>query len=203
MTGVLLDIGAGNKTFVRTFRKLNPHAALTFLCGEPEFCGEWDGQVVEGRTQNIFAYYDNFNVPDASLNMVTLNGFHPFSLPCGIGKELVRCLKPGGMFFSAHPAAMHPCLDPYEFDIIVYGVTPTGEPQYDLRFQQVRKGFRRWFCAPLTINRSPMIVYPASRTVEYRLISLAATRQYGIGTDPAYVYRGVTTEPSVRVWVKR
>ncbi|MFZ2831867.1 MAG: methyltransferase domain-containing protein [Minisyncoccia bacterium] len=52
----------------------------------------------------IEAAYESFNLPDNSLDLVTLNSPHPFSPPgVGMKVELLRCLKPGGLFFSSFP----------------------------------------------------------------------------------------------------
>lgn len=48
--------------------------------------------------------YESFNLPDNSLDLVTLNAPHPFSPPgMEMKEELIRCLKPGGLFFSSFP----------------------------------------------------------------------------------------------------
>ncbi len=110
-----LDIGAGSTEFARIFCRKNARLKTTFFCGEPEWrfspfklSQEKKLSVLRAGKRGIYKVqgtYRSFSFPEQSLDLVTLNAPHPFSLNAlsGIGAELDRCLKPGGFFFSSFP----------------------------------------------------------------------------------------------------
>lgn len=187
---VLLDIGAGGKGFARAFRWHNPTLELLCLCGEPEYYHyEWSGDFFKGITK-LRASYDAFNVPDRSLDIVMLNAFEfPFCYPAGIERELVRCLRPGGLFFSAHPIGIHPEVPEEHFAPVEF------ESRTSLYFDQFRRSRIRFRWG------RRIITYPPSRTIRNRLRLL----QYSEGKpihNNAYSYSGMAGGPNLRVWVR-
>lgn len=116
MTCVLLDIGAGSKSFVRSLKIRNLFTPTLAFCGEPDW-GFFNFLTVSPTsakrlikngstgTYRIRSEYAAFAFNDASLDVVTCNAPHPpFFLPIGMEKELERCVKPGGIFFYAYPS---------------------------------------------------------------------------------------------------
>ncbi len=196
--GVMLDIGAGNTKFVRSYRRYNSKQSLMYLCGEPGFSDPWrKGKLLanpkKGKIVKVRASYDDFGLPDDSLDIVSLNAPHPFCPPCGIGKELVRCLRSGGLFFSAHPVGWHPKLPPEEFYEVLFPAKGEGETKPEVYFR--RYGWDR-IDIHLDIGGGPVIVYPASPTLRNRLTQGMRTN------DISYVYSGMYERPTCRVWVK-
>lgn len=133
MAFTVLDIGAGSLAFARSLHRCNPKKRMLVLCGEPEwgfgplFRGisrqRAERLIHKGRTgvKKITAEYDDFNLPDESLDLVTVNASHPFTPPgCRFPLELERCLKPGGLYFSSQPRwfAGHP---PESFELVEEG----------------------------------------------------------------------------------
>lgn len=118
MAYAVLDIGAGSCVFAKELRSLNRRVPMLVLCGEPRwldlpFFRALSPEKACSMLQNgskgvkhLNASYEKFGLPAASLDMVTLNCPHPFSIGAvgKMGSELERCLKPGGIFFSSFPA---------------------------------------------------------------------------------------------------
>ena len=193
MTGVMLDIGAGSTAFVKRFRKLNPTYKLMYLCGEPKWKEVWAGEVALSKVQKIRALYNQFNVPRASLNIVTLNAFHPLQAPYGIETELVRALIPaGGIFISAHPAGYHPDL-PTEY---FYPIKFDGKAAFSHKM-----GFWQTPVCSMQIDRLPDMHYPASPVIQSRLRELQTPEEFKMRRS-SYVYSRNNKQPSVKVWLR-
>lgn len=115
---VILDIGAQSKYFARCLRISNLNIRQLIFCGEPKWKGgdnpipsSWIPELIAKKAKGIFpvvSHYNKFDFPDASLDMVTLNAPYLMMPPRGIEKELVRTLKPGGIFFFAYPVQFSP-----------------------------------------------------------------------------------------------
>lgn len=114
MRSVILDIGAGSKYFARRLWWHNFSKQQLIFCGEPWEEHYWkkdvDSQQIRTLIMNnkcgifrVRSGYNKFDFEDASLDMVTLNAPHIMMPPSGIEPELVRCLKPGGIFFFSYP----------------------------------------------------------------------------------------------------
>ena len=114
MAYVVLDIGAGSKSFGRTLKRKNPHVRMLVLCGEPEWRfwplirptpPEKVLKLLEQKHTGLYrivAQYEEFGLPDNSLDLVALNSPHPFMGPsAAMAGELLRCLNPGGHLFSS------------------------------------------------------------------------------------------------------
>lgn len=185
---MLLDIGAGGSSFVRAFRKLNPHIAAMYLCGEPRYSGSWNGVVKRGKIQKIRAAYGGFNLPDQSLDFVTLNAPHPLTPTTGLVGEVLRCLKKGGLFFSAHPVGFHPSDMPLSL-------------LWSCRFENISRWFRTRFVANLMSVDRVHVQYPPSPIVLSRLEYLSIPPPYR-ARRAAYIYEDRDGGPSIRVWMK-
>lgn len=114
MRSVILDIGAGSKYFARRLWWRNWKKPQLIFCGEPWERPHWKRDIDSHQIRNfikndkrgifrIRSGYDTFDFEDASLDMVTLNAPHVLMPPRGIEPELIRCLKPGGIFFFSYP----------------------------------------------------------------------------------------------------
>jgi SAM-dependent methyltransferase len=176
----VLDIGCRNAAFIKEFKAMNA-LKMFCLCGEPDFKGVWDGQVglidsMLGR-KKIQATYADFKVPADSLDMVTLNAYHPLMPPRGIQAELNRCLKIGGLFISAHPAGFHPDISGEDFKLI-----------FDRRFRDDKKVI-------FEAEDFGEIIYPASPTIMYRFTTMRTNHN-----SESYIYRADDPPPSVRVY---
>jgi len=211
MTEILLDIGAGDKSFAQAYRKHNPGADLMYLCAEPFFTDprKKDAYISSPRRGKIYKVrgeYENFQVPDHSLAAVTLNAYHILSPPGRIEQELTRCLKPGGFFFSAHPIGAHPRLDETEFIPVIFTRHVERDDAYHTHVSFQRCG-KRCYVARLTIGEpthDPEVVaarktihYPASPVILDRLLHGMERRSI------RYVYSGDPTPPSLRVWQRK
>lgn len=125
---VILDIGAQSKYFARCLRISNLNIRQLIFCGEPKWRGgdnpipsSWIPELIAKKAKGIFpvvSHYNKFDFPDASLDMVTLNAPYLMMPPRGIEKELVRTLKPGGIFFFAYPVQFSPMEFPPETFIL-------------------------------------------------------------------------------------
>lgn len=193
MTGVMLDIGAGSTQFVRQFRRLNPRYKLMYLCGEPEWKKVWSGEVALNKVLKIRALYDQFNVPKASLHFVTLNAFHPLMGPKGIEGELIHALIPaGGVFISAHPVGYHPELSTEFFYPIEFAEKAGFSHQM---------GFWQTPVCSMQIDRLPIMYYPASLTIRYRLRELQMPEELKVRSS-SYCYSRSNQSPSIKVWFR-
>lgn len=190
MVHILLDIGAGGTHFVSSFRKANKHLELTCLCGEPEYLQQWSRIVRSGLTENIRASYGALGLPSNSLDFITMNAHHPFSPLRGLEEEVVRCLKPGGVFISAHPVGSHPKIENEHLTEVISGS----------RFCKKSGVFPRYE-ALLKIPQWNDVHYPASLTIRDRLLVLRYPEVWR-GRLAGCVYRSRCEEPTVRAWQK-
>jgi len=176
----VLDIGCKNTAFVKEFKAMNAFKIFC-LCGEPHFKGDWNGEIslidsMLGR-KKIQSSYEDFKVPAASLDIVTLNAYYPLMPPREIQAQLDKCLKVDGLFVSAHPAGFHPDILLPDFKLI-----------FDRRFRDDGKVI-------FTADGFGEIIYPASPTIMNRF----ATMRAGRNTE-GYIYRTEDPLPSVRVY---
>lgn len=192
MVRVMFDIGAGDRFFAKRFRRRNKGKWLIF-CGEPDWSDRRDREelIKSGKTgiYKVRGRYSDFHLPDQCLDVVTLNAPHPFTPPDGIENELIRCLKPGGFFFSAHPIGDHPSLSKEHFKPMMFG-------EHEL----VAFPERRSIIAS-TINMEIVgmdweetIQYPASLVIQLRFFAVDT------GSGSGYVYYYSNALPSLRVW---
>lgn len=209
MTTVLLDIGAGDTNFARALKWRNGGLVTTCLCGDVKFSGDWNGVIKKGRITKFHALYNTFGVPNESLDIVTLNGFHAFAFMAlsGIGDELCRTLKKGGVFISAHPIGMHPRIDTDVFAPITFDegeVDTDGKPSACTTREFYEMGSWFWSLVEtrFILPDGRKIRYPASHTIRTKLIS-DHLKRYGISPPSGYIYKNHTEVPTVRVWVKR
>jgi len=145
MAYVVLDIGAGAPTFAQDLRSRNPATKMLVFCGEPQWgIGPFFRAISSERIERLLvekkagvhritATYAKFNLPDESLDLVTLNSPHPFFFGsvAPIVHELRRCLKPGGLFFSSF-SLMDLARVPEEFEEIGKGRWDYDTPCIDV-----------------------------------------------------------------------
>lgn len=197
MCKILLDIGGGGSSFVNKLRNNNYSIDILCLIGEPEYKKLWDGKVPWWqRTKKIQASYHDFGIRSNSLDFVTLNAPFPFeSLNSlgGLNEELIRCLKKGGYFISAHPVGWHPEINTTFFR----EVGKDGRLSY---FSRLNKWFGH--CeAVLNLAGYGRINYPASPTIRDRLKVLESRTLFeDLRFSASYIYAGMRNYPSVRVW---
>jgi hypothetical protein len=206
MGRLMLDIGAGGSSFARLFRKYNPHLNATVFCGEPGWT--WtQGIGFWGSVKKIDACYNAFNLPDESLDIVSLNAFHPYCAPRDIESEVLRCLKKGGLFFSAHPVGLMPSVslegkkNRLLTELLLKG-TATGIWKSSFTFEK-RQGSMRGYESTLMLGGEwETIRYPASPTIADRLNVLRYPHAFSEDQLNSYIYRYIQGEPTLRVWVR-
>ncbi len=202
MAKVLLDIGAGDTSFVKDFRSYNPKLQFLYLCGDKRFQGSWNADATRPGIQKLFALYNAFNVPDQSLDIVTVNGVNPFwGGTHGIEAELVRTLRPGGLFFAAHPIGLSPRLDEQVFRPMLFPVHKDGPAFVRVGFGKRGTFFPRWVSLFVLPNGAE-VEYPASPTIRDRITYLHLKEMGMAPPSRGYIYRGTDESPTVRVWVK-
>ncbi|HEV7121234.1 MAG TPA: hypothetical protein VGN56_00240 [Candidatus Paceibacterota bacterium] len=118
MTYIVLDIGAGSRAFGLDLAIHNRTIPMSIFCGEPRWgIGPFSRAISEKNKDEIIeqhrrgvwrliSRYQRFAFEDASLDLITLNAphpFHGFRMQVPLAKEIDRCLRPGGMFFSSYP----------------------------------------------------------------------------------------------------
>lgn len=181
MSRVLLDIGAGDSSFVSNFLIRNPGLCRHFLCGEPRYPCPWKGPSWWRRVHHVRARYEFFEVDDGILDFVTLNAYHPFMPPRGIVPEVIRCLRPGGIFISAHPVGHHPR--------VVDARLRERSPEGGISFERVN-ALLPWYEARFEVESIGIIRYPASPTIVSRLLWLKHPELYQIRVGRLRVPRG-------------
>ncbi len=205
MVKVLLDIGAGDTSFVKNCKSYNPKLRFLYLCGDRRLQGSWNGDATRAGIRKIFARYSAFNVPDASLDVVTLNSPNLFEGGTyGIEAELIRTLKTGGMFFAAHPIGLSPRLDEDIFKPVLF-IERRGVPTaafVQAGFSKRGLFFPRW-SSLIELPDCTTIEYPASSTIRDRIMYLLFKEKGIVPPSRGYIYRGTNEPPTVRVWVKQ
>lgn len=133
----------------------------------------------------IEATYESFNLPANSLDLVTLNAPHPFSPPgVEMKEELVRCLKPGGLFFSSFPL-IDVAHIPESFILLAEG-----------RWRSA--GSRVRLCEDNSFE-TPFRVFPRSPVIESNIRTHQRNRH--MGNIVGYIYsNGI--DPRWQVWKK-
>lgn len=133
----------------------------------------------------IEATYESFNLPDNSLDLVTMNAPHPFDVPgLEMKQELLRCLRPGGLFFSSFP--QHDVAKiPESFIKVVEGAW--GSPGSLARLNDDNS------------SKRPFRVFPQSPDVESNIRTHQDNEH--IGNTMEYIYsNGIN--PRWQVWKK-
>ncbi len=200
----ILDIGAGGCSFAKALRRANPLLRRTarFVCGEPDYTRRFDPTLGAGWIQEIQASYQNFNMPDESLDLVTLNAQHPVFSDSRIEAELLRTLKRGGYFMSAHPVRIHPSLNSRHFKVVLFK-DPSGKELDELPFEGASFFKRpRVRCSTHFLPDGESLVYPASGYIWNRLLVCRAVELNVEFDGSNYVYRGRSEYPSLKVWVR-
>jgi SAM-dependent methyltransferase len=193
---LMLDIGAGDTSFARSFLRLNPHIQMHILCGEPHWSGVWRGQVKAGKVEKIKAKYNAFNLPDNCLDLVTLNAWHLLFALGGIQAELVRTLKPGGLFISAHPVDTHPKLPTEE-------LFPVMDSHGVMTFHfSHQTWFWRTNYSDVLLPDGTRIRYPASPTIANRLLQLSLPEDFR-SKSASYIYINNNSPPAGRLWCRK
>jgi len=118
MVFTVLDIGAGSCAFAKDFARANHSVPMAIFCGEPAWgLGPFfrpislkkRDRILNRKSTGVWrvvSAYAKFQLPDESLDLVTLNAPHPFmgfGMTSRMVPELARCIKPGGLFFSSYP----------------------------------------------------------------------------------------------------
>lgn len=205
MAKVLLDIGAGNTSFVKNLKSYNPKLRFLYLCGDRRLKGLWNGDATHAGVRKIFALYSAFNVPDQSLDAVTLNGLNLFDGGThGIEAELIRTLKPKGLFFAAHPIGLFPRLDEDIFKPVLFTECTGMLSTIFASAGFSRRGliFSRW-SSLIVLPDCTKVEYPASPTIRDRIMYLSFKERGITPPSQGYIYRGTDKQPSVRVWMKQ
>ncbi len=201
MSTVILDIGAGSLGFLRRLARLNGRVGFALFGGEPKW---WHIPLLHSVTPHeripsilervrngkyrIVARYNAFPFPDQSLDMVTVNAPHPFVELDGIDQEIIRCLKPGGVFFCSTPELR------YQFELPGFELCADGRWNYGTQSVHIDH-----YAIVPGVPRS----IPISRTVR-NSVKIERMRKMGMeGTrGPFYVYAGAELNPNYRAWVR-
>ncbi len=204
---VLLDIMARGTVFAKRFAQANPEFQCCCLCGTERFgsTSEKVSVLEQGSIRKVFARSSAFGVPSGTLDIVTLNDCDNLDQVNSLHfvSELVRTLKPGGLFISAHRLGIHP-----EFVIRKDVRTPPipriihfKQPPEQERWQEK---FWSWE-GELEVPGFGRINYPASPTIRERLVVLDMKRlKMSTSAGPIEeLCPPLDIEPSLRVWRKR
>ena len=208
---VLLDIMARGTVFAKRFTQANPEFQCCCLCGTERFgsTNEKTSILEQGSIRKVYARSSAFSVPSDTLDMVTLNdcdNLDQVSSPNFVS-ELVRTLKPGGLFISAHRLGAHPhfgidTLVPVAFftpsNIHMASITPCTH------FTRIPGKWWTWMVMFQSLEFGK-VKYPASPTIQERLVRLEIERlKIGMHTGPIEeLCPRLDIEPSLRVWRKR
>ncbi len=194
MCKILLDIGAGGSSFVKYLRNSNYNLDAYFLIGEPEYHKLWDCKISWwGRIKKIQASYHDFGVRSSSLDFVTLNVPFPLMSLTGLNGELVRCLRKGGYFISAHPVGWHPVMDTTFFREVCNDNGP-------IYFKSPRNFLERREVI-LNLEGYGNIYYPPSPSIKRRLAVLESPATLeSLRFSASYLYAGMINRPTLRVW---
>lgn len=201
MTKILLDIGSGGTAFARKMRRYNHGLEFMFLCGEPRYPHKWNEKVLSRKIKKVQAQYGAFGVPDESIDFVTLNSFNALFPPFGLKEELVRTLRRGGVFFSAHPIGLHPKIDESLFVPISFSHSVDKIDSETVGFCCRGYWVSRWV-VPLCLPNGISLEYPASPTILDRIMYLRIKEHFDLRGSSGYIYRNSNKEPSVKVWMK-
>ncbi len=206
MTRVLLDIGARGTVFAKHFHLSNPSQSYTILCGNERFKGEWSGLRESGHSATIHASYCAFNVPDASLDIVTLNDCSHLSCIDDFAGELVRTLKPGGFFISAHRAGLHPyfsegVLIPMSFYVPIdsHALSVVSA----LEFEHHAEELWGWTATIVLSPQKRIIYYPPSPTILERLVMLRKEQLVACMGLIADLCAPLDVVPTLKIWKRR
>ncbi len=195
MTKVLLEIGAQGSLFTKKLSERNQQWGFTYLYSTPHV-----SRITENGVRGIQARFDNFGVPDNSLNIVVSNHEIPPRYMEEFERELLRTLKAGGMFFEArcygHRLSFktralctssfttkehHACYIDAPFFLI--GALPLCESYLTIE----------------TAQQQPFI-YPATSDILNRLRVL---RLAALGAKlPDHLRPRLFDPPSLRIWIK-
>jgi len=203
MACVLLDIGAGSKTFVRRLKICNLATPILAFCGEPDWGLLNPLTVSSARARQlamrprrgsyrIASSYRKFAFDDASLDVVTCNApMPPLWLPVGMEPELRRCLKTSGLFFYSYPSPRfyHRLnLEPFGFTQLARAAFPKDGNAVSLR-NFIPKGLPAWF--------------PPSPTISWNINEMNTRSGGGEGTrTSSYVYFMSGVCPTWELWRK-
>jgi SAM-dependent methyltransferase len=206
MVKVLLDIGASSRVFAKHFHLSNPSQSYTILCGSERFEGEWSGLRESGHSAMIHASYSAFNVPDASLDIVTLNDCDHLLCVDDFAGELVRTLKSGGFFISAHKGGLHPhfkenVLIPMSFYVPIdsHALSIVS----DLEFEQHVEELWSWTATIVLSPQKRIIHYPPSPTILDRLVMLRKERLVACMGSIENLCASLDVAPTLKIWKRR
>lgn len=205
MAKVLLDIGARGIVFVEYFRLSNLGHSYTFLCGNKRFKGGWNGSYSQGRIRKIYSNYNAFCVPDASLDVVTLNDCNSIEFADGLQDELIRTLKPGGLFFSAHRFGLHPKFSSDALVSMHFRVPCRGQA-YSIvscrQFERVENELWKWVI-PIILSGNWKIVYPPSPIIREQLVKLRIEQLVACMSSKEDHVPQLDMVPSFKIWRRK
>lgn len=211
-----LDIGAGNKSFAKKLVNNNSNLEMIIFCGEHVWNNFFDkfnkinfeneaNKIILNNKKGIYliddSRYTHFNLPDNSLDFVTVNSPHPISLISNnynqafiIQPELDRCLKNGGIFFFGHSTHISLKLSD-NYKLISEG------------FYENKGIFFNKHQVDLSSNinlKSLPKIYPASQVIqsninEFRMQQLGVNNNFG----REYIYNVISLYPNYKLWQKK
>jgi SAM-dependent methyltransferase len=173
-----------------------------YICAEPKYVDprDKDKLIASPKRNKIIkmqGFYCDFRLPNESLDVVTINAWHIMFPPFGIDAELARCLKPGGLYISAHPIGEHWPPDPDLFDSEVFPAEDNSGHRDYARFRIVKTIFGQTIAVWFTLRSGETLVCPASPNITHRILHGMNWRNVN------YVYADNPEPPSLRIWVKK